>query len=223
MCAQCDKIFSERLLQWWEKNRRIFPWRTSNDPYEILIAEIMLQRTKAEQVVPVYENFIREFPTIQTLNRSTLQQVRKYFEQLGLLWRADRVKQMASALVTHFDGNIPDDRVALLSIPAIGDYIADAVLSFAYRKNVTVVDANVCRVVGRVFGVEWKGDTRRKPIFKKTVNRLLPKCQAKEFNWAIIDHASLICLPRNPLCRICPLTCICMYAMAKGIKASNIE
>jgi A/G-specific adenine glycosylase len=223
MPVEQDGMLAERLLQWWIKNRRDFPWRVSNDPYEILIAEIMLQRTRAEQVVPIYECFIKKFPTIQRLNRATSPQIKRYFERLGLLWRAGLVKQMASALITHFDGRVPNNRADLLSIPAIGDYVADAVLSFAYGQNVAVVDANVCRVVGRVFGMDWKGEARRKPVFKKTVDRLLPKGKAKEFNWAMIDHASLICLPRNPLCGICPLSCLCTYATAKGVKLSDGE
>lgn len=211
MITQDAKAFAEKLLQWWEKNRREFPWRTRNDPYEILIAEIMLQRTRAEQVVPVYEDFIKEFPTIEKLNRSTLQQVREYFKKLGLIWRADLVKQMTSVLMTSFNGKIPNDRAELILIPAIGDYMADAVLAFAYSQDVAVVDSNVCRVIGRVFGLELGKEARRKPIFRNIVQQLLPKRKAREFDWAMIDLASLICLPRKPACSKCPLNQICDY------------
>jgi A/G-specific adenine glycosylase len=213
--------FADLILNWYEKNHRNFPWRTKTDPYQILIAEIMLQRTKADQVVPVYEEFLREFPTIKELNNATLEQIQSYFARLGLFWRASLVKQMAEEVVTRFEGRIPADRDRLLSIPAVGDYMADAVLAFAYGENVAVVDTNVCRVIGRVFGLEWKGEARRKPIFKKILKELLPKGRAKEFNWAIIDHASLICLPREPLCWRCPLKGICEYAKARGIGGSD--
>lgn len=174
----------------------------------------MLQRTKADQVVPVYEDFLREFPTIKDLNHATLEQIQRYFRRLGLFWRASLVKKMANEITTKFDAKILADRNKLLSLPAVGDYMADAVLAFAYGENVAVVDANVCRVIGRVFGVEWKGEARRKPIFKKILKELLPKGKAKEFNWAIIDFASLICLPNKPLCWKCPLSNICDFAEA---------
>jgi len=118
-------------------------------------------------------------------------------------------------MLTH--GKIPTDRDQLLSLSAVGDYMADAVLAFAYGENVAVVDVNVCRVIGRVFGLEWEGEARRKPVFKKILKELLPRGRAKEFNWAIIDHASFSCLHKEPLCLKCPLNRICEYAKARGI------
>jgi A/G-specific adenine glycosylase len=215
--------FANFILTWYAKNHRNFPWRNKTDPYQILIAEIMLQRTKADQVVPVYEDFLREFPTIRDLNQATLEQIQKYFARLGLFWRSSLVKKMADEIVARFNGKIPAVRDDLLSIPAVGDYVADAVLAFAYGQDFSVVDANVCRVIGRVFGLEYKKEARRKPIFKKVLKAHLPKGKAKEFNWAIIDLASLICIPKKPICWKCPLNGICRYAKASGLKASMAE
>ncbi len=214
------KTFTELILRWFEKNHRDFPWRHKNDPYLILIAEIMLQRTKADQVTPVYEDFLHEFPTIRALHNARLPQIRKYFERLGLFWRASLVKCMADDVVARFSSQIPSERDKLLSIPAVGDYMADAVLAFAFRKNAAVVDVNVCRVVGRVFGLDLKGEGRRKPVFKKILKELLPLHKAREFNWAIIDLASLVCLSKMPLCWKCPLKDICEYSRAGGLEKS---
>jgi len=160
-------LFTALILSWFDKNRRSFPWRTRTDPYQILIAEIMLQRTRADQVEPVYMDFIRRFPDVRKLNRATRKEIGEYFAQLGLFWRTELVKRLARELVERFDGKVPEDRDELLSLPAVGDYIADAVLSFAYGRDIAVVDANVCRVVGRVFGLTAKGEARRDPRFRK--------------------------------------------------------
>ncbi len=213
---EAKSAFSTLLLKWYEKNGRSFPWREKRDSYQILIAEIMLQRTKANQVLPVYLDFIREFPTIESLKTATVRKIKRHFARLGLLWRANRVKQMAEDIVKRFNGRIPSDRDQLLAIPSVGDYIADAVLAFAYGKDVAVVDSNVCRVIGRVFGIDWKKEARRRPVFREIPDKLLPKGKAREFNWAIIDLASLVCLPWNPKCLKCPLCTICKFAAAEA-------
>src|SRR5271157_3128125 len=104
---EARSVLPTMLLKWYEKNGRSFPWREKKDPYQILIAEIMLQRTKANQVVPVYLDFIREFPTIDSLKAATVRQIKKYFASLGLLWRANCVKQMAEDIAERFNGIIP--------------------------------------------------------------------------------------------------------------------
>ncbi|MGD0495476.1 MAG: hypothetical protein ABSB28_05485 [Candidatus Bathyarchaeia archaeon] len=210
--VKAKSAFAALLLEWYQKNGRCFPWRNKKDPYQILIAEIMLQRTRAGQVVPVYLNFLRDFPTINALKKAPVERIERYFGKLGLRWRAGRVKQMAEDIAERFKSGIPSDREQLLSIPSIGDYIADAMLAFAYGKNVAVVDSNVCRVIGRVFGLDSKREARRKLLFRNIPNSLLPAGKAREFNWAMIDLASLVCLPRKPLCSKCPLNRVCDFA-----------
>lgn len=181
----------------------------------------MLQRTKADQVVPIYLDFVRRFPTISDLKKASVKQIRKYFAKLGLLWRAHRVKEMAEDISKRFNDRIPPNRDQLLSIPSVGDYIADAVLAFAYGKDVAVVDCNVCRVIGRVFGLDWKNEARRKPMFRSISEKLLPTGKASEFNWAIIDLASQVCLPRKPLCPECPLKETCKFYKANALCKSR--
>jgi len=198
-------LFTALILSWFDKNRRSFPWRTRTDPYQILIAEIMLQRTKADQVEPVYMDFIRRFPDVRKLNRATRKEIGEYFAQLGLFWRTELVKRLARELVERFDGKVPEDRDELLSLPAVGDYIADAVLSFAYGRDVAVVDSNVCRVLGRVFGLTAKGEARRDRRFRSLAQEIVPSGRAGEFNWAMIDFAAVVCTPRNPKHGTCPV------------------
>ena len=208
---ELSKIVSDLLLEWYIDNKRSYVWRGKKDPYKILIAEIMLQRTKADQVEPVYLSFLKKFPTPEELNRASEEEISFYFKKLGLLWRAPLLKRLAKELVDRFEGKIPESRNRLLSLPAIGEYVADAVLSFAFGKDIAVVDANVCRVIGRVFGLKAKGEARRDHRFRMIAQQILPPGKAKEFNWSMIDFASLICVPHNPKHSICPLREICSY------------
>jgi len=204
-----------KILEWWYKNKRDFPWRHERDPYRLLIAEIMLQRTKADQVVPVYLEFLRKYPTIKHLAEADLKEIESFFARLGLLWRAKRVKKMAEYIVLHYKGRIPRNREDLLKIPMIGEYMADALLSFAYGKDMVVVDSNVVRVIQRVFNLRSKGEARRDPKFRAYAQAMLPRGRAREYNWAIIDFAARTCTPRNPKCGICPLRDLCRYAKRK--------
>jgi A/G-specific adenine glycosylase len=209
--VSAEKTVSARLLEWFKEHGRRYPWRENASPYRVLVAEIMLQRTKAEQVLPVYLSFLKEFPTVQKLDEGRVEDVRKYFSRLGLMWRAGLVKRLAREIIIRHCGKIPDSREELLSLPSVGEYMADAVLSFAYGRDVAVVDANVCRVIGRVFGLKPRGEARRDRMIREMAQRMVPEGRSREFNWAMIDLAALICTPRKPRCPECPLEEVCSY------------
>jgi len=208
---EIKKIIPELLLEWYRENGRSYVWRRKKNPYEILIAEIMLQRTRAAQVEPVYLDFIEKFPDTLELRKATEKEIGEYFNRLGLLWRAKLVKHLAKELVDRFEGKIPESRNLLLSLPAVGEYMADAVLCFAYGKDVAVIDANVCRVIERVFGIIPRGESRRDRRFRNIAQEMIPSGRASEFNWAIIDFAALVCAPRNPRHGVCPINEFCSY------------
>jgi len=207
--------FAKLLLQWYQNNGRSYAWRGKNDPYAILIAEIMLQRTRASQVEPVYLSFIEEFPTLKELNDASYKRIEKHFAKLGLIWRAGLVRSLAHELVTEFNGKVPDSAKQLLSLPGVGEYVADAVLSSAYGRHVAAVDANVCRILGRIFNLKARGEARRDSKFKELAQKILPRGRAKEFNWAMIDFGALVCAPRKPACGTCPLSSICDYGKGR--------
>jgi len=218
---EIGKTFGERLLEWYRDNgRSYYPWRNTSDPYRILVAEIMLQRTKADQVVPLYLSFLEKFPSIEILTEGSEEEINKYFAHLGLRWRADRILRMAHEIATKFDGKLLGNRKELLSIPGIGEYIADAILVFAYGERRAILDANICRIIERVFSLAPRGEARRNPEFRRMADRLLPRRGAREYNFAMIDLASLVCLPRNPKCNICPLGDICEKSMENAMICS---
>jgi A/G-specific adenine glycosylase len=215
-CASYS-VFVNKLLEWWSKNQKKYPWREEwarADPYRILIAETMLQRTRAEQVVSVYMDFLREFPTVQSLASAELERVEKYFRKLGITYRSARLLETARYIVEKAGGRIPRSREELLEIPGVGEYVADAIRVFAFGEHALAIDANVARVAVRYFGLEIRGEARRDPQVRKVLAAVLeavPRGRAAEFNWALIDFAASVCTSRNPECGKCPLRESCAY------------
>lgn len=213
---------ADLLIDWYRKNGREYPWRGKCTPFQILMAEIMLQRTKADQVTPVYLAFLKKFPDPERLGEASRKEIAIYFSKLGLIRRARLVVLFAQDLLTRFNGKIPRDRKELLSLPSVGEYTADALLCFAFDEDVTVVDSNVCRIVSRVFGLKARGEARRDPRYRKILDEILPSGKAKEFNWALIDLGALVCKPNNPLCKLCPLGSLCKFAMSQLGRISGL-
>lgn len=209
--TQEGETIASNLINWHLRTKRDYPWRRTKDPFRILVAEIMLQRTKANQVEAVYSSFIKQFPDSHTLSKANMHNIEEYFQRLGLMWRARLLRKLAADLVEKHEGKVPQTREDLLKLPSIGEYVADAILSFAFQKDVAVVDSNVCRVLSRVFGMSSKGEARRDKRFRRKAEEILPKGKAREYNLAILDHAALICRPKRPRCPICPIRTMCSY------------
>lgn len=208
--------FTRILLSWSDRNLRNFPWRRTGNPYLILIAEVMLQRTRAEQVVPVYVCFRRRFPKPQDLADASENAILNCIKSLGLRKRAAGLKRLAIQLVSDFEGRVPKTQKELIQLYGVGEYAANAVLSVAYEKNVPAIDANFARVLKRVFFIETSTVPQKDASIVLFANNLLPYVNGnfKTFNWAIIDFSNMICLPRNPKCPVCPLKSICHYGTA---------
>jgi len=199
--------FTYKLLTWFSSNAREFPWRGETDPYRILVAEKLLQQTTYGHVLKVYNVFFEKFPNIQSLAKAEVSDIEDTIRRLGFQrQRAKQFKEIGSEILSEHSGKIPSNKEDLLNLSGIGDYIANAVLCFAFNKDEPIVDMNVRRVVGRYFG--WK-KIKDKEIEKK-LSRLIPKGKAKQFNWGIIDFSALIC-SRKPKCKKCFLSDSCSY------------
>jgi len=206
-----QRKFAEKLLNWWRKNKRTYPWRNTKDPYRILISEILLHRTKADQVVPVYNKFIKRFETINELFQASVGDVKEVLYTLGLHWRSEYLHHMAKIIAEKYGGKIPLRKDELKSLPGISDYIASAVRCFAYGYPEILLDTNTVRILGRVFGIKVTDSSRRSRYFKELYQFLLDKKHPREFNYAMIDLGALICKSRKPLHEICPLRDMCAY------------
>jgi len=203
--------FRRRLLYWFSANGLQFPWRETRNPWKILIAEMMLRRTKADQVEKVYREFIKHYKTPRDLLRGSPNKIKNILNPLGLNWRQQNFLDLAKTLVNELDAKIPSTRERLKQLPGVGDYVAGAVLSVGFGKREWIVDSNVVRVFKRFFGLKTTKEGRRdKPVIdlaKAYVNTTKPK----EANLALLDFAAVICQPRLPKCDYCPLSKECNF------------
>lgn len=200
-----------KLLEWFKKNNRNhYPWRKTNNPYHLLVAEIMLQRTKADQVLPVYGNFLKRYPTISKLAAAEERNIAEIIHPLGLAWRAKNFKRAAVDVIEKYGGSIPAGREDLLKIRGIGDYVADSILYNAFNVRTSIIDSNVVRIIGRIFGIKTDAGSRRKKIIKELADGILPARKYREFNLAMLDLGAMIC-SMNPRCHICPVRTLCSF------------
>lgn len=210
--ARRIRALRRQLLSWFEEQARVFPWRQTVDPYRILVAEVLLQKTIAAKVPAVYDEVIRRYPTIASLAEAEEEDIRALILPLGFSFRARHLIEICQLLTDRFGGTVPATRQELLSIHGIGDYTANAVLCFAYNHAVPLVDTNSKRVLTRYFGLELP-DSRE--LARRLVGHVMTQClptEAREFNLAVFDLAALVCRIRSPRCTECPLVASCLFA-----------
>lgn len=198
------------LLRWYRVNRRDFPWRRGRQPYRIWLAEIMLQQTRIAAVLPYYENFLKRFPTMDSLARARESEVLKYWAGLGYYSRARNLHRAARKIAAERDGNFPRDREAALALPGIGEYTAAAILSIAFDAPLAALDGNVARVLARLFAI--RGDLRTPTKWQrltKIAQELLPANSPGDWNQALMELGEAICTPRSPQCDVCPIASHC--------------
>lgn len=206
------KKFQIFILNWFARNGRCLPWRNTNAPFKILVAEFLLQKTDVEKVKSVYKKFIYRWPSPQSLSKARISSISKIIQPLGLKYKASRLKSAAKVIVEKFGGKIPEVDDKLLELPGVGQYIASAVECFAFNKPKAVLDTNVIRIFNRVFGIKSeKSRPRDDPRLWSFAQTLVPANNAKEYNWGLIDYGALVCKSKEPLCAECILHNICVF------------
>jgi A/G-specific adenine glycosylase len=208
--------------------KRDLPWRTKTDSYSIWISEIMLQQTQVDTVIDYYNRFINRFPNIQSLASASEEEVFKLWEGLGYYSRARNLHKCAQVLVEEYDGFLPKDEALLKKLPGIGPYTAGAIMSIAFNAPYPAVDGNVMRVIARHNGMSNDlslSGTRK--VFEEVVSGLIPE-DASGFNQGLMELGALVCTPRNPKCRICPVreTCHAFMTDTQGafpVKSKKIK
>ena len=201
------------LLRWFNAHKRDLPWRRTRDPYRIWVAEIMLQQTRVPAVIPYYHRFLRAFPSVRKLSRARLDSVLRLWAGLGYYSRARHLHQAAKLIARQHGGRFPARLEQALALPGIGPYTARAILSIAYQKPVAVVDGNVARVLARVFRFHDK-DVNDRRQFQPLADELVDPRRPGDFNQALMELGSTICLPRRPRCADCPLEKLCAARQA---------
>jgi A/G-specific adenine glycosylase len=202
-------MFYDKLFLWHKSNCRNFPWRENITSYKIMIAEFMLNRTKVEQVVPIYVDFINRYPDIKSLYNADEKEIKSFTEHLGMHWRYKHFIESAKYLIENYNGLIPDNREKLLKIPGIGDYVAGAILTVAFNKPEYVIDSNIARFINRYYGLNLTGEIRRRKIIVEKAKDLFKINNSGNFLFAILDFTAILCKARKPLCEICFLKKYC--------------
>jgi len=197
--------FRQRLLTWYKRHGRDLPWRKTDDPYHILVSEIMLQQTQVDRVLPKYSEWLEKYPSLHALAAAPEADVTETWRPLGYNIRPKRLQSIARESVARYEGKLPADEETLLSFKGIGQYTAGAIRSFAFRERAAILDTNVARVLFRVF--IGKGDPKSHAMTKhlwSVSSAVLPR-DVFDFNQALMDFGATVCSARAPRCSECPL------------------
>ena len=190
-----------KLLRWYAKNARDLPWRRTQDPYRILVSEIMLQQTQVDRVIPYYQRFLEVYPDEEALSKSRLPTLHRLWKGLGYPSRAERLRETCRIICNERDGQWPETAEGLQELPGIGPYTSAAVACFAFARAETVVDTNVARVYARRDGLAMPID--KKALWQHAAIQVHHK-QPVAYNNALMELGALICTARQPQCDRCP-------------------
>ena len=207
------------LRKWYIDKARDLPWRRTGNPYHIWISEVMLQQTTVAAVVPYFERFLNQFPTVQQLADAEQEEVLRNWEGLGYYSRARNIHKTAKLIVADFGGEFPGTVDELLALPGIGRYTAGAIVSFAFNRPAPIVEANTLRLYCRL--LSYDGDPRStagQKVLWRFAEELVPPKEPAQFNNALMELGALVCTPEEPSCSTCPLRSCCR-AFADGRQA----
>ncbi len=238
------KIIQQELFRWWSREGRKLPWRRkesdslevsadqlrehaissyqtsegNRDPYRVVVAELMLQQTQVDRVIPKYQAWLEKWPTIQALAKADLPTILVFWQGLGYNRRARFLWKLAQEIVDNRANTWPQLEEELVELPGIGRYTARAIMSFAFGKPVGVVDTNVKRILSRVW---LAGESLSEKEFFHFADNVLPPGQIDAWNQLLMDFGALVCTSRSPKCVICPLNQVCqanLSAQKAGFK-----
>lgn len=191
--------FRQKLLAWYDENKRDLPWRRSKNPYHIWVSEIMLQQTRVDTVIPYYERFLESFPTVETLANAPEERLLKVWEGLGYYSRVRNMQTAAQQIMNEFNGEFPSTYEGISSLKGIGPYTAGAISSIVFNLAQPAVDGNVMRVLARLFEVNHDiGNPSNRKIFQAMMEVLIDPDRPGDFNQALMDLGSDIEAPVNP-------------------------
>ena len=207
-----EQLLTKKILKWYDLNKRILPWRKNvslqKRHYFTLVSEFMLQQTQVATVIPYFNRFINNIPTLKLLAKVQNKKLLKLWEGLGYYSRAKNLKKTAQIIIKNFKGKIPDNRENLLSLPGIGNYTASAILAIAFNKPHIPLDGNIERVLKRYLYLKKEKDLRKDNLLKKK-SIFGISSRSSDYAQALMELGALICKPTNPLCDQCPISNNC--------------
>jgi len=210
--------FTLSILTWYNKQKRILPFRDIDDPYRIWLSEVMLQQTQIETVIPYFQKWISKYPTIRSVAAADQELLLKLWEGLGYYSRCRNFHKASKIIIEKHGGVIPDNWSEFRALPGVGDYTAGAVLSIAYNQLYIAIDGNVKRVIARILGLKHLSNinmSRMERYLKNNISTDNPG----DFNQAMMELGAQVCSPKNPRCGSCPISIECK-AFASGSSES---
>ena len=226
-----EKIITKKILKWYDINRRALPWRkkvsSQKKQYFTLVSEFMLQQTQVATVIPFFNRFIKNLPSLRKLANVEEKKLIKLWEGLGYYSRARNLKKTAQIIIKDFDGKIPKNFDQLKSLPGIGNYTASAIMAIAFNLPFIPLDGNIERVLKRYLYLKKDRDIQKNNLSKKKYVFGISS-RASDYAQALMELGALICKPSNPVCNQCPISKSCKsfkkkdFALSKSIK-KNID
>mgnify|MGYP000878021287 FL=1 len=226
-----DQLVTKKILKWYDFNKRSLPWRKNvslqKRQYYTLVSEFMLQQTQVATVIPYFNRFIKNIPSLNILAKVHNKKLMKLWEGLGYYSRARNLKKTAQVVLNDFKGKLPDNFEDLISLPGIGNYTASAILAIAFNKPYIPMDGNVERVLKRYLYLKKNNEIQKDNLIKKK-SILGISSRSKDYAQALMELGALICKPTNPLCHQCPISKKCKslknkdFVLTKNIK-TNID
>jgi len=217
--------FRKLILVWFVIHGRSFQWRRkSARNYDRIIAEVLLQRTKAEKVAGHFSTFIKKYPSWKALSEATQPELEMHLHPLGL-WRqkASSISYLSKDMAKRH-GRIPKHRDEIEALPNVGQYIANAIQLLCHGVPQPLLDTNMSRVLERCFGPRKMADIRYDPYLQQLAKEVVSCKEPIKINWAILDLAALVCKPSNPICPTCPVKKICgRYLLHTQIKLNTFH
>jgi A/G-specific adenine glycosylase len=198
------------MLAWYQQHRRDLPWRQTRDPYAILVAEVMLQQTQVDRVLPKFGQFMHRYPTIQDLAAAPLAELITEWYPLGYNRRPVRLRAIARQITEEHRGQFPQTFDGLIALEGVGPYTAGAILCFAYEQDVAIIDTNIRRIVHRwLLGPDLPHSLANDRQLQPLAEHMLPAGQGYHWNQALMDFGSAVCKSQDPQCQICPVQAHC--------------
>jgi A/G-specific adenine glycosylase len=226
MRVKTEQIVSD-LLDWFSCNARDLPWRRTRDPYAIHVSEIMLQQTQVKTVIPYWERWLRELPTIQATATADPDKLHKLWEGLGYYTRVRNLQRASQVIVAEHGGRFPERFEDVLALPGIGRYTAGAICSIAFNQPRPILDGNVIRVLTRIFGIgeSPKEKATNQRLWKLAEDLVVAAAKSEaenacsHLNQALMELGALVCTPRQAQCGVCPLRKRCMARAENRVEA----